>query len=126
MSLVRQDHEAHPISRLVAAFALIVVSPLLLLAALAIMISSRGPVLYRAPRVGLSGRRFVMLKLRTMHVAPTKEVERITGGQDTRISPVGRWLRRLKIDELPQLVNVIRGDMVLVGPRPEDPSIVDD
>jgi lipopolysaccharide/colanic/teichoic acid biosynthesis glycosyltransferase len=126
MSSPRTPRQLHLMSRVVAAVALVVVSPILLLAAFAILLSSRGPVLYPAARVGLSGRPFTMLKLRTMRGAPTHGVQRITGGQDSRISPVGRWLRKLKIDELPQLVNVVRGDMVLVGPRPEDPSIVAD
>jgi lipopolysaccharide/colanic/teichoic acid biosynthesis glycosyltransferase len=119
---------AHVTSRTAAAAALLLVSPVLLLAALAIKLTSKGPVLYPAARVGRGGRPFVMLKLRTMNggQARGQGPQRITGGQDSRVSLVGRWLRRLKIDELPQLANVVRGDMALVGPRPEDPSIVAD
>lgn len=116
----------HLISRVVAAVVLVVVSPVLLLAALAIKLSSSGPVFYPAARAGLSGRPFVMLKLRTMRGSPSGRQQRITAGNDSRVHPVGHWLRRLKIDELPQLANVVRGQMVLVGPRPEDPSIVTD
>jgi lipopolysaccharide/colanic/teichoic acid biosynthesis glycosyltransferase len=126
MNTRRSSHQLHLASRVVAGVALVLVSPVLLLAALAIKTSSRGPVLYSAARVGLSGRPFTMLKLRTMRGTPSGDIQRITGGQDSRVSAVGRWLRKLKIDELPQLVNVVRGDMVLVGPRPEDPSIVAD
>jgi lipopolysaccharide/colanic/teichoic acid biosynthesis glycosyltransferase len=126
MSSVTSRRPLHLTSRVIAAVALVLVSPILVIAALAIMMSSRGPVLYPAARVGLSGQPFTMLKLRTMRGVPTSEAQRITGGRDSRVSPVGRWLRKLKIDELPQLVNIVRGDMVLVGPRPEDPSIVED
>ena len=106
----------------VAALALALAAPVLLLAALAIRLVSPGPVLYRARRLGLGGRPFVMFKLRTMHAdgggAP------ITGPGDPRVFPLGRWLRRAKIDELPQLLNVLAGDMALIGPRPEEPAIV--
>lgn len=118
----------HVMSRVVAAMALLVSGPLLLLAALAVKVSSRGPVLFTATRVGELGRPFTIMKLRTMHVYPTGAPvpSRITGAGDARIYPLGHWLRRLKIDELPQLANILRGDMVVVGPRPEDPSIVSD
>lgn len=108
-----------------AALALIVVSPLLALAAIGIRWSSPGPVFYRARRTGRGGRPFVMYKLRTMdHAARVGSA--ITAPQDTRVFPFGAWLRRTKVDELPQLVNVLRGDMSLVGPRPEDPALVRD
>ena len=109
---------------LVSAVALVVASPALLLAALGIKRASPGPVLYRAQRAGRDGVAFEMLKLRTMHV--TRADGRITAAGDPRIFPVGRWLRRTKLDEFPQLWNVLRGDMALVGPRPEDVSIVEE
>jgi len=112
-----------PVIRILAGFGLAAASPVLALAGAAIKASSSGPVLFRACRVGLYGRRFTMFKLRTMHRRPVS-VARITGGRDPRVFPAGRWLRRFKVDELPQLVNVVRGDMALVGPRPEDPAIV--
>jgi len=111
-----------------AATALVVAAPLIGLAAIGIKLSDRGPVFYRARRVGYLGRQFTMLKLRTMRVgggsAGSNSGPVITGHKDERITPIGRILRKTKIDELPQLFNVLRGDMAIVGPRPEDPSIV--
>lgn len=111
------------LDRLLSLIALVVTSPLLLLAALGIRKASAGPVLYRAERAGVGGAPFTMYKLRTMHVG-SADSGRITGTADARVFGVGAILRRLKLDELPQLVNVLRGDMALVGPRPEDLSIV--
>jgi lipopolysaccharide/colanic/teichoic acid biosynthesis glycosyltransferase len=108
-----------------AILGLCVAAPILLLAAIAIRLTSPGPVLYRARRAGLGGRPFCMLKLRTMHVDHAGVRSRITGINDPRIFPVGRILRHLKIDELPQLINVLRGEMSIVGPRPEDPELVE-
>jgi lipopolysaccharide/colanic/teichoic acid biosynthesis glycosyltransferase len=107
-----------------AGLALIVSAPLLGLAAIGIKLTDPGggPVLYRARRVGYLGRQFTMYKLRTMR--HTDGGARITGADDARITRFGRFLRRTKIDELPQLFNVLRGDMAIVGPRPEDPAIV--
>ena len=107
-----------------ATAALVVATPLLALAAVGIRLTSPGPVVYRARRVGQYGRMFMMYKLRTMHVATAGNGRRITARDDERIFPFGRWLRRTKVDELPQLINVLRGDMAIVGPRPEDPDIV--
>ena len=102
-----------------AGVGLALAAPALAAAALAIMLEDGGPVLYRQRRVGLDGREFELLKLRTMVVG----AERIGAGYavdrgDARITRVGRLLRRLSLDELPQLVNVLRGDMSLIGPRP--------
>ena len=98
---------------------LLLVAPLLLVAALAIVLEDRGPVLYRQRRVGKDGDEFELLKLRTMVVG----AERLGAGWavnegDSRITRVGRLLRRLSFDELPQLWNVLRGEMSLIGPRP--------
>jgi lipopolysaccharide/colanic/teichoic acid biosynthesis glycosyltransferase len=102
-----------------ALFALVVTSPLLAVSALAIKLEDRGPVLYRQLRVGLRGSDFEILKLRTMVVgAEHRGAGLAVNKGDERITRVGRALRRLSLDELPQLWNVVRGEMSLVGPRP--------
>jgi lipopolysaccharide/colanic/teichoic acid biosynthesis glycosyltransferase len=104
--------------------ALVVALPILLGVAVAMRLSGdRGPFLYRAWRVGQGGSPITVLKIRTMAVGAGGAG--ITGPDDARITRLGRILRRYRIDELPQLVNVVRGDMSLVGPRPEDPRYVD-
>lgn len=107
-----------------AAAAALALSPVLLVAAIGVRLSSRGPIFYRASRVGLGGKNFQMYKLRTMHCEAAGPASRITAAGDPRIFAFGSLLRRLKIDELPQLFNIIRGEMAFVGPRPEDPFIV--
>jgi FlaA1/EpsC-like NDP-sugar epimerase/lipopolysaccharide/colanic/teichoic acid biosynthesis glycosyltransferase len=108
-----------------AAVALILLSPVLLIAAIGIKLSDRGPVIYRSRRAGRHGRPFSLYKFRTMRVGG-ETGSAITASGDSRVFPFGRWLRWTKIDELPQLVNILRGDMAIVGPRPEDPRIVKD
>jgi lipopolysaccharide/colanic/teichoic acid biosynthesis glycosyltransferase len=108
---------------LCAAAGLIFLSPVFAGAALAVKLSSPGPVLHRAVRVGRAGNPFAMLKFRTM-VLEAVAGPGITSAEDPRVTPVGHVLRRWKLDELPQLVNVLRGEMSLVGPRPEDPRYV--
>jgi lipopolysaccharide/colanic/teichoic acid biosynthesis glycosyltransferase len=113
---------------LVTGLVLMLLSPLLALVALGIKLTSKGPVLFRQERIGKHGRRFVIFKFRTMYVGADAMKARLTpdAGQtvrfkmrrDPRITPVGRVLRRLSIDELPQLYNVLVGDMALIGPRP--------
>src|SRR4051794_23582021 len=88
---------------------LLVLGPLLLLGMLAVKLSSRGPVFYRAKRAGLGGMPFWMVKLRTMRVGTDTADRKITAAEDDRVTGVGRWLRKFKIDELPQLWNVLRG-----------------
>jgi lipopolysaccharide/colanic/teichoic acid biosynthesis glycosyltransferase len=98
---------------------LLLTSPVLAVAALAIKLDDRGPVFYRQRRVGLHGREFELLKLRTMVVgAETRGAGFAVNEGDPRITRVGRALRRLSLDELPQLWNVVRGDMSMIGPRP--------
>lgn len=96
---------------------LLAAAPLLILAALAIRLESRGPVLFRQARLGLRGRPFRILKLRTMTAGSECGIV-LTRRDDPRITRVGRFLRASRLDELPQLLNVVRGDMSLVGPRP--------
>lgn len=108
-----------------AGAALLLSAPLLVAAGVGIRLASPGPILYRARRVGLGGREFTMFKLRTMHVAASSGGSVITAQHDRRVFRVGGWLRKSKIDELPQLLNILRGDMSIVGPRPEDPAIVE-
>lgn len=103
----------------------IVTAPLLLLSMVLVKLMSRGPALYVQLRTGRNGQPFAIYKIRSMHY----QCEERTGVQwsvpgDNRVFPLGRWLRRLHIDELPQLWNVIRGDMSLIGPRPERPEFV--
>jgi lipopolysaccharide/colanic/teichoic acid biosynthesis glycosyltransferase len=104
--------------------ALVVLLPVLIGIAIAVRVDSRGPVFYRAQRVGKDGKLFRLFKFRTMITDADKRGPGITTAQDSRITRVGRFLRRTKLDEFPQLINVISGDMSLVGPRPEDPRYV--
>ena len=104
---------------------LAILSPFLLALAVWIKVTSPGPVLYSAPRVGLGGRPFRMQKFRTMVVDADRIGGSSTPADDPRITPLGRQLRRYKLDELPQLFNVIAGDMSLVGPRPQVQWAVD-
>jgi lipopolysaccharide/colanic/teichoic acid biosynthesis glycosyltransferase len=107
-----------------AAVALLAAAPLMLVIAIGIRLSDPGPVFHLAERVGVRGARFRMYKFRTMRIASGPE-SRIAGIGDARVFAFGGLLRRLKLDELPQLLNIIRGDMAFVGPRPEDPWIVE-
>lgn len=109
---------------LAAATGLLLLIPVFAVAACSVYCADPGPVLYRARRSGVGGRTFTMFKFRTMRVAP-QQGSVITAHRDSRVFLAGRVLRALKIDELPQLWNVLRGEMSIVGPRPEDPSIVD-
>jgi lipopolysaccharide/colanic/teichoic acid biosynthesis glycosyltransferase len=102
---------------------LIGVAPIIAIFAILIKLNSRGPVLFRQKRVGLKGRTFTILKLRTMGAA--QKGPKLTAADDHRVTAIGRILRRCKIDELPELWNVLRGDMSFVGPRPEVPEFVD-
>jgi lipopolysaccharide/colanic/teichoic acid biosynthesis glycosyltransferase len=107
-----------------AALGLLVSWPLLLVVAVAVKLDSAGPVLFTPVRVGRGNRPFRVFKFRSM-VVDSDKGSAITGGVDPRITRVGRIIRPLRVDELPQLVNVLIGDMSLVGPRPEAPSIVE-
>jgi lipopolysaccharide/colanic/teichoic acid biosynthesis glycosyltransferase len=103
---------------------LLLLSPLFLLIAFAIKLDSRGPVFFRQERVGRGGKLFRIHKFRTMVIDSQRQGAQITVGADPRITPVGRWLRATKVDELPQLFDVWVGHMSFVGPRPEVPFYV--
>jgi len=107
-----------------ASCGLIVLSPLLALIALLIKLGSSGPIFFRGERAGKDGRPFRVYKFRTMVADAARCGPGITATGDPRVTRVGRFLRRTKLDEFPQLINVLRGDMSLVGPRPEDPRYV--
>jgi lipopolysaccharide/colanic/teichoic acid biosynthesis glycosyltransferase len=112
---------------LIATVALIVLSPFLLAAAIAIKLGSRGPVFYRQRRVGRDDRGFEMLKLRTMVVGSDPVgVGTVVTRDDPRVTRAGRFLRRTSLDEVPNLINVLRAEMAIVGPRPTIPAQVDD
>ncbi|MBQ6071891.1 MAG: sugar transferase [Bacteroidales bacterium] len=105
--------------------ALIVLAPLWLLIALAIVLESRGGVLYRQSRVGRDDRDFTLYKFRTMRTGSDKKGLLTVGDRDSRVTKVGYFLRKYKLDEFPQLINIIKGDMSIVGPRPEVRKYVD-
>lgn len=104
---------------------LILLSPFFLLIAFFIKISSSGPVLYMQLRIGLNGSEFNVYKFRTMGLNSDKLGLITVGGRDPRVTSIGYYLRKFKLDELPQLINVLKGDMSLVGPRPEVKKYVD-
>ena len=112
---------ARLISMVVAAIGLVLVSPLLAALAVAIKVGSRGPVFFVQQRAGHDGRPFGLIKFRTMYPTTAARSEWVLDNLD-RITPIGRWLRRFRLDELPQLVNVLRGEMNLIGPRPHPTS----
>ena len=112
-------------SFVIAAIGLVIAAPIMLLVALAVRITSKGPILFRQTRVGLNGKPFTIYKFRSMRV----DAEAKTGAvwavkNDPRVTPIGKYLRILRLDELPQILNVLRGEMSIVGPRPERPEFV--
>jgi putative colanic acid biosynthesis UDP-glucose lipid carrier transferase len=108
----------------VSAFSLIVLSPLIAILAIFIRLDSPGPIIFRQRRVGLNGKEFDFYKFRSMHVTSSAYALTPKSAEDPRITRFGRWLRRSSLDELPQFLNVLRGNMSIVGPRPEMPFIV--
>ena len=105
---------------------IVLFSPIMLVAAIAVKLSSPGPLIFKQERVGLHNRTFKMYKFRSMTVQKaSEEVSKWTTKNDVRVTPVGRFIRKTSIDELPQLFNVLKGDMSLIGPRPERPFFVD-
>ncbi len=110
----------------VAAFFLILIfSPLMILIAILIKLSSRGPVFFSHKRVGLNSKLFVILKFRSLYIDTPSYSEKPDSTEDVRITSIGKWIRKTSLDELPQLFNVIKGEMSLVGPRPEMPFLAE-
>ena len=140
----QEDRARRALNVAVASLGLLVGSPVMLLIAAVVKLTSRGPVLYRQTRIGLDrrapgndggnhrrsrdfgGRPFTIYKFRTMRVGDDAEAQVWAAQDDPRVTAVGRLLRKLRLDELPQLVNVLKGDMNVVGPRPEQPEIFAD
>jgi lipopolysaccharide/colanic/teichoic acid biosynthesis glycosyltransferase len=111
---------------ILACILFVVFLPLLLVLMLLVRLTSRGPAIYKQTRVGLHGRQYRIYKLRTMYVDAEKHTGPVWAKpNDSRVTPFGRFLRKTHLDEIPQLVNVIRGDMGLIGPRPERPEFVE-
>ena len=108
--------------------ALVVLSPIFLITAIAIKATDKGPVFYKQERLTRNGKRFMIHKFRSMRVDAEKDgVARLsTGDNDDRITPVGRFIRKCRIDELPQLIDILAGNLSVVGPRPERPQIADE
>ena len=114
------------IDLLCSALLLIIASPFMLVTAIAIKVYDGGPVLYKQIRCTIGRREFYILKFRSMKVDAEKDgVARLASKNDSRITPVGRFIRATRIDELPQLLNILKGDMSFIGPRPERPEIID-
>ena len=113
------------LDKLVAAMCLVLFSPMFLVAALAIKLDSKGPIFFRQKRVGLHAKIFDIYKFRTMTTDTDPYAVNPVDVHDTRITRMGRFLRKSSLDELPQIINVLKGEMSLVGPRPEMPFIVE-
>jgi exopolysaccharide biosynthesis polyprenyl glycosylphosphotransferase len=110
----------------VSLIGLVVSSPVMLIAAIGVKCTSRGPVIFKQERIGLHNKPFKMYKFRTMEVQkPSVEQQGWTTKDDPRVTKIGKFLRRTSIDELPQLFNILKGDMSVVGPRPERPQFVE-
>ena len=110
----------------VAAFFLILIfSPLMILISILIKLSSHGPIFFSHQRVGYKNRLFVIYKFRSLHVDTPSYSEKPDSNEDIRITSIGKWIRKTSLDELPQLFNVLKGDMSLVGPRPEMPFLAE-
>lgn len=109
----------------IAGLALVLLFPVFLIVALIIRRTSPGPVFFRQTRIGLRGKPFCIFKFRSMRVHDAKGAAQVTVSGDDRVTGIGRFLRKSKLDELPQLLNVVRGEMSLIGPRPEVPAYVE-
>lgn len=107
---------------LIAGLLIIMTSPIIMFSALLIKVTSKGPALYRQTRVGINGKIIIITKLRSMYIEAEQNGAQWAEKNDPRITLVGKFLRKTRIDELPQLLSVVKGDMSLIGPRPERPQ----
>lgn len=106
-------------------FALIILFPIFLVIALLVKLTSKGPIFFKQERIGINGKPFHIIKFRTMHVGAEKNGPQLSSSNDNRITPLGKFLRKTRLDEFPQFWNVLRGDMSIVGPRPERQFYID-
>ena len=128
MNLIRQDSQAiikTIIDYSISILCLILLIPVILILIIAIKISGKGPVIYSQKRIGKFGKSFTLYKFRTMHFGTEEGVPLLSGKNDNRITNVGRFLRKHKFDEILNFVNVLKGEMSLVGPRPEQQYFID-
>ena len=114
------------IGLLISILLLILIIPICLIACFFIVIESSGNPIYMQERVGLNGQKFIMYKLRSMHLDAEKNGYQWAEKNDPRITKIGRFIRRTRIDELPQIINIIKGEMSIIGPRPERPEFVNE
>lgn len=122
---IEQRFLKRSIDLICAVILFILASPFMLLTAIAVKVYDGGPVLYRQTRCTIDGKQFQILKFRSMRVDAERDgVARLASKHDSRITPVGKFIRKVRLDELPQLINIIRGDMSFIGPRPERPEII--
>lgn len=108
-----------------ALFLVLLFAPFMIVIAVLIKFSSRGPILFSHQRVGIKNKLFVIHKFRSLHIDTPSYSEKPESTEDTRITPIGKWIRKTSLDELPQLFNVLKGEMSLVGPRPEMPFLAE-
>ncbi len=118
-------HGKHLFDAVAACFLVLLFSPLMALIAILIKLTSRGPVFFSHKRVGLNNELFLIHKFRSLHIDTPSYSEKPDSTEDVRITQVGKWLRKTSLDELPQLLNVLKGEMSLVGPRPEMPFLAE-
>ncbi len=119
-------HGKYLFDTIAAFFLIILFSPLMMLIAILIKCTSRGPIFFSHKRVGINNELFVIYKFRSLHMDTPSYSEKPGSTDDKRIAPFGKWLRKTSLDELPQLFNVLKGEMSLVGPRPEMPFLAED
>jgi len=128
MNLIRQDFQAiikTIIDYSITILCLILLIPVILMLAITIKISGKGPLIYSQKRIGRFGKSFTIYKFRSMHFGTEEGIRLLSGKKDKRITAVGRFMRKHKFDEIPNFVNVLKGEMSLVGPRPEQQYFID-